>query len=615
MSAAWPRRVLFPLPAICAGLILGYCGATWGANPNSQDPMLSLEIHNLTEAQNTLNAADRLFQSLWKDIQAISANPARVAGKKVSEMHVQIRQLRRAALDLQMQGETAGFDYGLRADVLAESLGRIQHVFSSTPAGQAYVQQAIVFLSTPKVAQARHAAVLNVQKLLQQKRLEEAFNVFNNVFDQVYSLTVFMDSRTADQFLIEFISVNNPATVGRNRAFRQQAQTALEQLATSRIPDTQALLQQVAAAATALQTTPQATVDGRTLTGPQCLEHFGDAWRRLHLAAVHCRAIEWARIVRISHLVDDSPAELDPKRSLDGVIGKFTEDLATNLAGLIEGDARRAAATDVPDLYVQYLQALAPLVASTSDDTLERIVQPALEKLAAKSAPFAAEVKTYQTATGELLRWRERLARAQADVAADGFRPSSEALLQFFVSDDQYRGLFAPRETVPDKAVLMASCPQIIPTAAQRGLEQPLRVADVVGLPNGRLAVARYRSRHYATLPIPDTTAESTRLRQDLMLTAQQPALTLKAMVAADSASRGDFVGVGGTVKNFHLEGLLPRFAALRPEAQQLVPLGPLPVEPSPPNYLSHVLVRFDVTPTWAHHRYFFLPLVQAAAP
>ena len=159
----------------------------------------------------------------------------------------------------------------------------------------------------------------------------------------------------------------------------------------------------------------------------------------------------------------------------------------------------------------------------------------------------------------------------------------------------------------------MASCPEIIPTASKRALEQPVLVKDIVGLSGGKLGVARYTARHYATLPLPDVSAELARLQQDLLITAQQPALSLESAAAIDAAQHGNFVAAGGAVKGFYLEGLIPRFAALRPEAQQLVAIGPLPVEVSPNAFINHVLVRLDVAPAWVQHKHFFLPL--AAAP
>ncbi len=125
--------------------------------------------------------------------------------------------------------------------------------------------------------------------------------------------------------------------------------------------------------------------------------------------------------------------------------------------------------------------------------------------------------------------------------------------------------------------------------------------------------MARYSTRHYATLPLPDVSAEAARLRQDLLVTAQQPTLSLESAAAIDAAQHGNFVAAGGAVKGFYLEGLIPRFAALRPEAQQMVTLGPLPAEVTPNAFINHVLVRLDVAPAWVQHKYFFLPL--AAAP
>lgn len=594
-------------------LALGQCHLAYGANPNSRDPMLPLDLHNLTNAQPALSTANTLFTSLLKDIQAIGANPTRVAGKKLSDLHIQIRQLRRAALDLQMLGETAGIDYSFRANALAQSLSQIVSVFRGSPAGQTYANQAQQFLASPKATQARKAMAQKLQALLQQQKLEEAYQEFNNAFDQLTSLTMFLDTRAEELYSMEIAPVGGLIANGRNKAFRGQAQASLDQLITSQLPATQELLKSIAAATTALQSAPQAAVGEQKLAGPQCLEHFGGVWKQLHLSALHCRAMDWARISNVPGLINLGQIDPQQVRVADGVIAQVCEDLVKALATLIEADAQRAAPADAASLYQQYLQVLAPLIASTADDKLQQAVQPALEKLAGKSAPFAEEVKSYQTGTHELLRWRERLAQSNAAVAAASFLPSDQAVLKFFMSDGEYSGLFIASDTAPNRAVLTASCPQIVPTASQRALEQPILVRDLAGLSGGKLAVARYHSRHYATLPLPDAAAEVTRLQQELMVTAQQPAMTLEAAVALDSAQRGNYVAAGGLVKGLHLEGLISRFAALRPEAQQLAALGPLPVEVPPLGFLGHVLVRLDVVPAWVQHRYFFLPVPNAA--
>lgn len=610
------RHVL--LLAILAGtsLGLGFGGSARGANPNARDPLLPLEIHNLTAAQATLNQADKLFQSLFKELRAISANPTRVAGKKLSDLHVQLSQLRRAAVELQMLGETAGVDYHQRAQVLTGMFSKIVTVFQSTPAGQAYVGQAQQFLASPRAVQERRVTSANVQKLMQQDKTEEAFRVLQQALDPLSSLTVFLEPRAADSFTAEYATFRNSLMIRRNAAFRAQAQTSLEQLAASQLPRTQELLQAVAAAAASLQTAPQADVGGQSLAGPECLAHFGEAWRELQLSAVRCRAIEWARISALPDLAYLPNTDPPPPQMPDGMLTGFADQVGTSLAALIEADARRAAETEAPDLYVRYLQTLAPLVADTADGKLQAAVQPALEKLASKSTGFAREVQAYRTATQELLRWRERLAQARAANAAADCQTSDRLLLDSFISRGEFYGLFAANESASDQAaLLLTSCPQVILATQERVLDKPILVKDLVGLRGGKLAVARYRGRHYTTLPSPDVSVEVSRLQRELLATAQQPVLTLQATVALASAQRGDHASAGGLVKNFHVEGLIPRFAALRPEIQQLVPLGSLPVEAEPLAFIAHVLVRFDIEPAWVQNRYFFVDLPRAETP
>ena len=168
----------------------------------------------------------------------------------------------------------------------------------------------------------------------------------------------------------------------------------------------------------------QAAVGEQKLAGPQCLEHFGGVWRQLYLSALRCRAMDWpgSPTFPITYLEQIDPQQV---RMTDDVILKFYEDVVKALSALIEADAERANPAEVPSLFQQYLQVLAALVADTPDYKLQQAVQPALEKLAAKSPAFAEEVNSYQTATHELLRWRERLLSGAAAVAPS-FTPSDQ---------------------------------------------------------------------------------------------------------------------------------------------------------------------------------------------
>jgi hypothetical protein len=137
-------------------------------------------------------------------------------------------------------------------------------------------------------------------------------------------------------------------------------------------------------------------------------------------------------------------------------------------------------------------------------------------------------------------------------------------------------------------------------------------VRDVAGLPGGKLGVARYDARHYSMVAAYRAADEIQRLRQDLLVTEQLPPLTLGAAMAIDSAERGDFFAVGGTVRGIYLEGLIPRFATLPEGGLSMLALGPLPVEPKHEGLLNHVVMRLEVAPSWVSHRYFFTDVVES---
>jgi hypothetical protein len=82
--------------------------------------------------------------------------------------------------------------------------------------------------------------------------------------------------------------------------------------------------------------------------------------------------------------------------------------------------------------------------------------------------------------------------------------------------------------------------------------------------------------------------------------------LSLAAAAALESARRGDFASAGGTIRAYHLESVLARFGNLPQSAWVLSRLGELPPEPNPNSLSRHVLARFDVTPLWIRHEYFF---------
>ncbi len=578
------------------------------ANPSDKDVEAALAIHDVANSQELLAQTQKLYEQATKTIQGIMKSGGRTNARSLTQVHLSIRQLRRSALDLQLHGEPAGFDFNLRAGPLQEVLNNAVAQFKRTQPGVAHANKIRMGIRSTKAIQARTAALQRVKQLIQQKKWQEAYTVLNEGLDDLTSAIIFLEFEETRDFLTPFSTVMISVPDNRNKLVRQQLLDSLGQAAAAQKPGTQDLLERIAAAANGLRTAPTANIDGRSFTGPQCLDGFARVWKQVHLSALRCRAIEWARHVNIPVAMAARPAS-EPNMVDDTEYALFHGQIVEALASLVEADADRATGDEAAGLYRQYIQIFAPLVTRTADDKLEVAATAALEKLAAKSPGFAAEVKAYQDATGELLRWRERVAGAKTRSHAAQFQPSDQLMLRLVTSKADFKGLIQERNPNLNGASLIGSCPEVLSVASQGAIDQQITVGNVVGLAGTTFSVARYNLRHYAMVAKPDIANEIQSLKSDLFATDAAAPLSLPAAAAIHSAEQGDYVAVGGAVKGIHLEGLIPRFAVLSEAASPFVALGPLPGEPDDDRLLSHVLMRFDVLPKWAQHKYFFIQL------
>lgn len=576
------------------------------ANPSHKEIEAPLDIHNIANSQEILGQAKGLYEQSAQSIQGIVKSGGRASARTLTQAHISIRRLHRSALDLQLHGEPAGYDFDLRYDSLKHTLDKALGQFKQTQAGVAHANKLRQILRTTKSVQARNAAARKIQQLAQQKKWLEAYTVLNEAMDELTSMTVFLEFQETQDLLRPFEYVITSVPSSRHKFVRQQLLDSMGQVAADQMPRTQELLTRITAAANGLRSAPTADIDGRSFTGPQCLGGFVRLWRQVHLSALRCRAIDWARHVSIPDALSARPAS-EPNRVADTEYAQFYTEVTKALASLIEADAQRASGDEVRALYRQYIDVLAPVITRTADDKLEVAATTALEKLAAKLPEFSKEVEAYQEATGELLRWRARVALAKARSHAAQFEPSDQLMLRVTTSKPDFRGLLNEKTPILNSAALIGSCPVVLSVASPGVLDQRVTAHNVVGLSGGTLCVARYNSRHYTMVAKPNVTNEIQSLKEDLLITDEMPPLSLAAATAIRSGEQGDYVAVGGVVKGVHLEGLIPRFAVLSEGALPFVALGPMPAEPREDALLSHVLMRFDVLPSWVHHKYFFL--------
>ncbi len=583
-------------------LLLALQNAATG-NPSDQDPHAAMAVHNLAGSKEIVDQASGVSAKALQDMQGIIASQGKASAKQLADVHVAVRRLERLAQDLEIHGETAGTDYSLRADILLEQLRKALQAFTSNPANGSQIAKIRQTFFAPRQQQKFNLAIQNVQKFQREEKWLEAHSLLEETYDEVTSYTVFLSAQEGEQYLATYGRMRQEIMPRRNTLLRQQVQAKLEEVGTPIVPDTQGLLDAVAAAATSLQSGPTASVAGQACNGPQCMDQFLRQWQGIHLNAVRCRAVDWARRVPVRTVAVVTPRA---NRVDDALYAAFCEQLIQGLASIVAADAQRISATEASQLYAQYLQVLGPPLSRMSDDRLETALMLALNQLVAKAPELNEQVTAYRAATDELLRWRERVASEEAAARDTQFPASQTVLEQAFAARENYRGLLAAVEPTLAEAKLQGSCPEALIGAGNQVVQRSVRIGRTAALPGGTAAVAAYGDRHYATLPMPQVAQAADLLGRDLFVTEQTPPLSLPAAVAVASAREGQFEAVGGTIEHVFVEGLIPRFAVLPPAAFSMLRLGPLPTEPNERLLLPHVLLRLQLTPAWVNHRYFF---------
>ena len=592
-------------------LLFAASGSAWG-NPSDQEPTASLALHGVSNAEALLKRYRALYDKTVQDLQRMLARGDRIQARQLHDLHVNLRVLRRGAVDLQMHGETAGVDYALRVESLRRQAQQAFTLFQANPTSGrqgAEVRESLQNLFQRNVPQ----ALLRIGQLEQQQRSDQAYEVLQGVFDSVHAHALFLSTREADPYLAPYLERNRGISTRRNRAFREQVYQALEERIADTQPELAGLREAVAGAREQVARQGTAELEELSRSGPECLAYFLDRWPEVHLQMLRSRALVWAHQTPVAGTFLTETPDPPPHRA-EAEYAEFCQQFLEGLAGIVLADAERTEPDQAESRYAEYLEVLAPRVSRVAEGRLEQALEPALKALVDRAPTLAEQVAAYEAATRELLRWRERVAAEAAEARNDDFPSSSQRLIDAFTSSDEYEGLLAAQDPELSEAALRAGAPQILEPASQRLIERGVRVERIAGLPGGRLAVSHYRQRHYATLPRPDVTAAVEQLRRELFVTETTPPLTLAAHSALVSGEQGDFQAVGGVIQAVFLEGVIPRFATLPAGALPMIPLGPLPAEsPAPDRMLPQVMLRLQVQPTWAAHRYFFLQLADEA--
>ena len=589
------------------------------AHPSNKDFDGGIATHGKVFAEALAKQAQGIYEQangeLIKFAKTVKANRVRRLGwKPLGQNHVRLSQLRRLAEQLDLLGETAGNDYRLRAASLMQTSGDIIDRFRVTEEAQKQLEKVRLEIRKSELARARE--VMKLEKMAIEGKWEAAEMELYRYLDQLGVATACLSNVEQIAIYAPFGQVHSAIDSAMHRARIVKAKALFTQRRLDETPDFAGVLREVEAAAASLANFGTVSLDGATITGPEAITKFGERWAEVQVRTIRCRTLDWLLSGSLETYFSATEWSVSPGESQDTSkiiqdFANFNKAMMQSLARLIEADASRVTGPEAVRLYVEYLQAWAPLIRRSANRSLAPVVNPALQALASRAPQFPVEIAAYAQGTNDLLRWRGRVARGLATARIAEFPSIDSLMFEATRSDKVYTGLYPIPEQLPDPhiAALLASVPEVMPRPIEWLQGKPAHALDIVRLRSkGPVAIARYRVRSYANIPAPlDLAAETDALKYDLMVGENLPAISTLAAVAVDSAERGDLAAVGGTITNQYLESVTTRFAALPTAASVITALGTIPREHSDYSPRNQVLMRFDLTPSWAQHDFFFV--------
>jgi hypothetical protein len=591
------------------------------ANPSHKDVDAPLAVHGTGPSVAWHKEASRLYESARKKLDGFLDKEQDNAvknldAKDLGETHLQVTMMARGGIWLQLWGEPAGYDLELRANAMHSHLIRLIGAAQAFPATQKYINSFREFIA--RTGPARTKALANIEKLCNEQKWPAAEEHLFKVYDTLEPGTVFLSIQENEAIYKPFtqvdVAIQNAMLEMRSKAAEEELAKAVQELT----PDFSALRTEIHSAVESVAATGSASWRGESLTGPQLVEKIAQVWQESQVRALRARAKKWALTFRTGKRENsiafdpDNPAADD---RITNAFAGFSDEVVKLLTRLIEADGTRATSESARTVFVDYLRVLAPLVRQTNQRAWSTQLDGALGKFSGKDPGFGQEIQSYAAATADLLRWRARVAAARSARKLVEFTPLEEQFQAGTrsgkVKDIDYTGLFLAEAVGISQPQLLSNSTDIMPVAVGRLVGQKTTVRNVARISaESKTAIVRYSQRTYAIVPAPiEMAGELAALKTDLMVGEQAPPLTLAAMEAVLSAERGDLAAAGGEITGMHLEGVITRFATLPTSAVVLTELGRLPPERFDGGPLHNMLMRFDVTPRWAAHDYFFLQL------
>jgi hypothetical protein len=527
--------------------------------------------------------------------------------RNVGKAFVEHRRLERLCRQLIMLGETTGYGFEERSDVVGDLLEKVRDNVRSNPDNSKAIAKELKVL---KIAATRMKGSLKkIAKMRQAKNWTEAEKMILAVTDDLREMRIWAKKKTDIRSLLDgYDDESRRVSEGVHQRRRTMVTTQLIECRDRNRVDLKKTTKAISTAIFAVGKKGVADWNENTLTGPELLGTIGRLWRKIQRDSMRLRAINWTR-----GRVDGAAVSRDIKK-IETSYKKFHDGMIKSIGQLISSDAKRANEQDAPALYRAYIKTIALLLARGDRKTLERAVASPLKKLASKSSTLQADIKAYRSMTEEILQWRRQVADSIAAHLLDE-QPSTlkSVMNDAFMADRdrEYEGLFSSATSHPS---LRGPIAPVMRYAAEPLRDQEILVESqfvATGAVEARKWTSWYqRGSFVETTGEIDLSAATKALEDDLLASDGVEPLTLTAAVALQRAKLGDLADLYGTIKEVELLSMLNLYRSLPADGETLFPLGALSkVRSRGEAVVRAVSVRVTIAPQWVRTPYFVVEM------
>ncbi|QDV71413.1 hypothetical protein Poly24_51490 [Rosistilla carotiformis] len=596
------------------------CCSVASADPTEKDVVASLDVHQACQHSGHLAAAcagiDKLLTPRGPMYQQTLATPEKLPINELGVVYAKAMQLQRYAALLVIHAEPAGVDYQMRAQSHLKTVRAAFEAARTTERGKRQSDLARQRLDQQLPAIQKLGKEL--EALVAKSQWSAAEAKYLKGIDSLNPLLGWMPANATRKYLAPLAiasKIDAALRPVRIEAAKQQLTAAIQAIA----PDVGSLATDMETAVREVGASGTCTIDGKPMSGPEAILVLVNRWHAMSVACARCRAIEWAAMtVGLRFPVpagygDERGETEDPGGRWLVAIDETRAYMHASLAQLIEADAQRVSADEALALYRNYIDAIAQASLQLPPDDRYLIFNTALDSLVAKTGDAAATISGERAASRELLRWRRRVADAEAVRRQNEYVPLSRAFRKQTAEEGSYHGFVPPLGTPQNSPRLRGPLTETMPESVSRLIGQNVSTVSARPLSaEGVQFVSRYDNETFATVRASvdlEPFAES--LRQDLRLSPDQVPWSWDAIAALNSTHRRDggygqhFVAMGGPIRAIRIRSMITGIAA-NPAIGNHLDCGEVPVRgPMDDFELGRVMLDCEIDARWVQHEYF----------